>query len=207
MPFKYVNMSSDVVRLPTKSGGRCALRPGEYLTDPYYERVARNPEEPPGNGKSLVRIPLDQNPMDYMTGQAHINVFPEIHERGRILEELPSACQTTCENACMSVAETQPSTVSDDVNSIIDTVTKTVVPVETKTSTIEEVTIEGPPEKKIETDVVPILEKHGLAIQNLLMDSGSVLHVKDGRKRRFISKKADYPVFHNYAEARAHADK
>lgn len=108
--YKYVNMSTVTAYLPDPRGGRIALAPGQFVTDPYYERFARLPDEADNSGRSLIKVVVS-------SGRNHSPFEeiprPQVTFRGPVMPgkvtppptKIGGKCLTACEASCMSIVE------------------------------------------------------------------------------------------------------
>ena len=120
--IRFVNRSTTVWRGSTPRGGRIALAPGEFATDPYFGRFARLHSERNDGKKPLVQEYEDGTPVgvDLLPENNGI-VAPVIPRRipAAPVPLPPTGCETGCEAACQFPAETAVSTVSD-INASMD---------------------------------------------------------------------------------------
>lgn len=115
---RYVNRSREVFRASSPRGGRIALAPGEFTTNPYFERFARLASEPirPIRGNALSRPLVKEWPDGTPYGVEMLPTNEGIRAPTSIVAPTqrlphsqvvvpPSGCSTTCEAACEFPAE------------------------------------------------------------------------------------------------------
>lgn len=120
--IRFVNRTGGIVRLPTPRGNRIALVPGEWVSEPYYERFARRGNERPNDRKMLTQEYQDGTPvgMDTLPPDTGDSIqAPEQIRPNPVVPSVspppPGGCATSCEGGCEFPAETSPAT-SDRIN-------------------------------------------------------------------------------------------
>lgn len=214
MRYKYTNLSNNVVRISSRSGSRCSLRPGEFLTDDYYSRYSRDPGSKPTEITPLVRIPIEEESSNYNLPDLP-SEFPSYESYISSLDTNPTednSCSTSCEAACMSFSESSPSTSDtadssssspteskhNNIDEKVDSVLAKEVPLSSPTSTSDSNT------KDIDDEIYNILIKHKLNSSNYVEDRALYIMVKDNSGlKKYISKKSPYPIFTTRREAKA----
>lgn len=114
--IRFVNRGNTVWRGSTPRGGRIALAPGEFVTNPYFARFARLHSEKNDGKKPLLQEYDDGTPVGVEQLPENDGlVAPVIPRRQPIVPAAPptTGCQTGCEAGCEFPAETAVSTVAD----------------------------------------------------------------------------------------------
>lgn len=129
--IRYVNRSKEVFRASSPRGGRIALAPNEFTTNPYFERFARLASEPiKARGSALARPLVKEWPdgtpygVDTLPTNEGIRAPTSIVAPTQRLPHSqvvtpPSGCSTACEAACQFPAEVSVSSAAE-INADMD---------------------------------------------------------------------------------------
>lgn len=126
--IRFVNRTRSVQRFPTRRGGRTALAPDEFFTDPYYERFSRLHTQPNPNGKRpLVQEYEDGTPVgvDELPEDTGVKApTPDVATPPKKPTTAPppptnKGCGLSCETSCEFPSESEP-TVANDINQQMD---------------------------------------------------------------------------------------
>lgn len=202
--FKYVNLTGNTVRISSKSGGRVALRPNEYMTDSWYERYAITPGQRVGGLKVLTKMPIGE--------KVEVQSIPTISSFHTpppktplaappvVTDEQSFACNTTCESSCMTVSEMNPEFITNELNTDLDQLSvekKDVVALEEETINTDEVSFE-------DENIKEMFVKNDIPLNTPFEDRGTYVAFGDKKSTKFMSKKPPYPVFTNKKQASNH---
>jgi len=197
MKYRYYNRSKSIVYLPNPRGGRTAIRPGEFVTDSYFERFSRGIEDKPHPNRVLIKeewgAPQPSSSKKESTCSEEVKVV-DVSNIDRYLKEsvpvvkdqlrqqLQCACESYCQTNCMTMQQLVSTAQSQQVEEQ-----------------------QGEPEiSRGPYDVEQVLKHHGFSEEDISYVEEGFILVKREKKQFYLSRYDLTKVFKKKVDIQEH---